>query len=394
MKTARVIIGANFGDEGKGLMTDYFASLDPEHSVVLRFNGGAQAGHTVVTPDGRRHVFSHFGSASFLSCPTFLTKYFIVNPMLFAKELTLLQEKWVEPIIYADPRAIVSTPFDVFINQLVENRRAGNRHGSCGVGINETVIRCLRAPEYRTRVADLRSPNRLRKQLQSIAENWFPARLRELGIDPLLDELNAFLSKLDMILDRYLQDAATFLCRAEIRSTLPENCNVIFEGAQGLMLDEARIDLYPHLTRSRTGLHNVVELAREFAIDELKVTYVTRSYLTRHGAGPLSGEAEWKLRDDTNVPNLFQGTLRFAALDLAELHYSIMLDLKQARQRFPAIQADLAITCADQMPIPEPDELPLPLGYVVSGPSRINVKMIEKEFDILVKGELASAAVA
>lgn len=394
MRTAQVIIGANYGDEGKGLMTDFFASQSPGHSIVLRFNGGAQAGHTVVTPDGRRHVFSHFGSGSFLACPTFLTKFFIVNPMLFVKELKILNEKDVYPITFADPRAIVTTPFDVFINQVLESRRAAGRHGSCGVGINETVIRCLRNPDFKTTVRDLADPQFLSERLRKIADVWFPARLNELGIDSELEQVKSFREKTEMIIERYLQDCGRFLSKTTIATRPPECLQIIFEGAQGLLLDEARIDQYPHLTRSRTGLTNVVDLAKELGIDEINVTYVTRSYLTRHGAGPLANEESWSIKDDTNVPNAFQGTLRFAELDPAELSYSILLDLNQARFRFPRINASIAITCLDQKPMPDTTQFPLAIRYLVSGPSRASVKMIEKEFDISLKSKLASAAVA
>ena len=61
-KTAQVVIGAQFGDEGKGRVTDYYAAEVGRDGIVIRFNGGAQAGHTVVAPEGLRHVFSHVGS--------------------------------------------------------------------------------------------------------------------------------------------------------------------------------------------------------------------------------------------------------------------------------------------------------------------------------------------
>ena len=67
MPSVKVVIGANFGDEGKGLMTDYFcaeAIKKNESCIVALCNGGAQRGHTVVTPDGTRHVFHHFGSGT------------------------------------------------------------------------------------------------------------------------------------------------------------------------------------------------------------------------------------------------------------------------------------------------------------------------------------------
>ena len=102
MNHAHVVIGANYGDEGKGLMTDYLADKY-QAEVVVRFNGGAQAGHTVVTPAGQRHVFSHFGSATLSGSRTFLSKHFVANPILFLKEkmkqiqtLILMQDQETE----------------------------------------------------------------------------------------------------------------------------------------------------------------------------------------------------------------------------------------------------------------------------------------------------------
>lgn len=62
MKDIKIVIGANFGDEGKGLMTDYFSQKS--NSIVVCSNGGAQRGHTVTTPTAIRHVFHHFGSGT------------------------------------------------------------------------------------------------------------------------------------------------------------------------------------------------------------------------------------------------------------------------------------------------------------------------------------------
>jgi adenylosuccinate synthase len=77
------VIGAFFGDEGKGLMTDYLANKLGKNTLVIRYNGGAQAGHTVATTCGRRHVFKHFGSGCFLEAPSYLSEFFICNPILF-----------------------------------------------------------------------------------------------------------------------------------------------------------------------------------------------------------------------------------------------------------------------------------------------------------------------
>ena len=85
MKEIKVVIGSNWGDEGKGLFTDYFSSQHKD-GIVVRFNGGSQASHTVTTSDGNRHAFSHFCSGTLSGLPSYLSSFFIANPILFRKE--------------------------------------------------------------------------------------------------------------------------------------------------------------------------------------------------------------------------------------------------------------------------------------------------------------------
>ena len=154
MKQVDVVIGLNYGDEGKGAAVDWLCHgavsgdrncgdyYEAGSAAVVRFNGGAQAGHTVVTPDGRRHVFSQFGSGTFAGCPTILSRFMMVNPIMFWKERKELLGKVDKlPPVYVDPRAYVTTPYDVFINQELERSRGNDRHGSCGMGIGETEVR-------------------------------------------------------------------------------------------------------------------------------------------------------------------------------------------------------------------------------------------------------------
>jgi adenylosuccinate synthase len=108
------------------------------------------------------------------------------------------------------------------------------------------------------------------------------------------------------------------------------------------------------VTRSHTGIRNVLDVAAEAQIAALDVTYVTRAYLTRHGAGPLAGELPDQpyagIEDRTNVPNEFQGTLRFAHLDLDLLERTVRTDFADALA-WPGIAArlDLAVSCLDQV---------------------------------------------
>ena len=129
--TARVVIGAQFGDEGKGQAVAGEAAAAGGDGIVVRYNGGAQAGHTVVTPDGRRHVFSHVGSGAFSGAATFLSRWFVSHPMLFLKEQAALAALGVNPVVLIDPASPVTTPYDMLINQIVEQARGDGRHGSC-----------------------------------------------------------------------------------------------------------------------------------------------------------------------------------------------------------------------------------------------------------------------
>lgn len=338
---AIAIIGSNFGDEGKGRLCDHFAAQAP--SVVVRFNGGAQAAHTVVTPDGRRHAFSHFGAGSFAGAPTFLSHFFVVNPFLFVREA---KELGRTSRVYIDPHAPLTTPWDMLINRETERIRGVNRHGSCGYGVSETVGRMCDG-HYATVASDMVSPSRLRNKLQRIHGEWVPKRLAELKIDKPSDW---FVKASDpQLIDEYLADCDVMnsTCTPMLAFELAKRWDrIIFEGAQGLCLDEEH-KFFPHVTRSRTGIANVSKLCRIAEIDEVEAVYVTRAYATRHGAGPLPTEdPSLKYDDATNVPNEWQGTLRFGRLDLDLLSESVRNDLKKANG--VKVRCSLGITCLDQ----------------------------------------------
>lgn len=354
MKTATAVIGANFGDEGKGLMTDYYAAQG--EAVVARFNGGAQAGHTVTAPDGTRHVFSHIGAGVFAGAQTFLSRFFVCNPLLFRKEHETLAQKTAIPPIHVDARALVTTPYDMMINQIAEDLRGNARHGSCGMGFGETIERCLN-PGLGLSYADLSDKAALRQKLRVIRADWLPLRLKKLGFGEMPEKWpEKWKERVSSgaLLEKFVEDAEFFLETTRIAA--PEflreaNRKIVFEGAQGLMLDQER-GRFPHVTRSHTGLKNALVLAQEAGIGALDATYATRAYLTRHGAGPLAHELEKapceRISDATNVKNDWQGHLRFAWLDVLETAKFIRDDL--AANASPVrVRAGLAVTCLDQL---------------------------------------------
>lgn len=329
------VIGANCGDEGKGNTVDALVRrFGPKGTIVVRHNGGAQAGHTVV--DGaRRHVFGHIGAGYFAGAHTHLSRYFISNPLLLAKEAGM-----VRPLaprgylgtmlpISADPRGLVTTHYDMLINQTL----AYSRGGSCGVGINETIERTQAG--FTLNVADMREPDELEERLKVIEKDWWPSRCQKFGIRPDIPHnagkafMNAAMHYTQAV-DCYLKD--------EIAVQM--STHVICEGAQGLLLDQTR-GWFPHVTRSNTGIMNARAICGH--IDH--AYYVTRWYMTRHGDGPLPdempGPPHAKIVDQTNVDNPYQGKLRFARLNVETLRDRIWLDVENA-------SGSIVVTCLDQ----------------------------------------------
>jgi adenylosuccinate synthase len=345
-----VVIGAAFGDEGKGLITHHLASRYNQDAVVVRFNGGAQAGHTVVTKNSERHIFRHIGSGTFAGAATFLSRFFISNPILFLEELKKLERLKLKPKVYIDPDSLVTTPYDMMINQMAEELRGSKRHGSCGVGFAETIERNLH-PEFFLSVADLENTQKTIDTLHLIRKEWLPQRLKALNIQ-VSEQWRTYIES-DDIFDLYVNNLSLFLESITVgRLDLERLARpIIFEGAQGLMLNQD-CSWFPHVTRSHTGLKNVIDLIKNVDNKKLNVIYVTRSYLTRHGAGPLPYELETlpykQVVDKTNIANIYQGSLRYAWFNLTLLKSFIQADLKIV----PAtLQADhqLAITCLDQV---------------------------------------------
>ncbi len=351
MPIAKVVIGAGYGDEGKGLMTDALVAPYGAAATVVRYNGGAQAGHTVTLADERRHVFHHVGSGALAGARTFLSRFFVANPILLAPEIADLAAIGVTPHIAIDRGAPVTTPFDMMINQIAERARDRDRHGSCGLGFGETLERSLR-PEFVLTVNQLQD-SALPLRLQAIRRSWVPERLSRLGLWPLSAEDMVLLND-DAILDHWLEDAAAFLGTAGLSdATSLRNAEVIvFEGAQGLLLDQDR-GAFPHVTRSNTGLKNVLTLAAEIGLGHLDAYYVTRCYATRHGAGPLAHALPVPphpgVADATNIDNPWQGALRFGMLDLSILLGAIEADLSDARRGTARVTHSLAMTCLDQV---------------------------------------------
>lgn len=360
MKELKYVVGANFGDEGKGLMTDYFchqAISNGKKVLGILPNGGAQRGHTVVTPDGKRHVFHHMSSGTFTGADTYFGANFILNPMVFMQEYYELKPSTK---FYIDDMCKVSTPFDMLYNQAVEVERGNNRHGSCGLGIFETIDR-YKNTTYSPYYGDFIYPSigftcGIREYLFRVKKYYEEKARTQLGknISDIFDVWDS-----DGLVNHYIHDFEQMSNIVKIcnESYIEENYDVgVVELGQGLLLDSENHDYYPNLTPSRTTFHgNAQYIQLPFGdISDLEVCYVTRTYLTRHGNGRLDNECKKEelsnnIEDKTNLPNEFQGSLRFAPLDVDSLIDRINKDFYFLN--LPGARKTLAITHCDQLSI-------------------------------------------
>lgn len=338
MRRAFVVVDLGFGDAGKGLVTDALVRHHGAHTVV-RFNGGAQAGHNVITPDGRHHTFAQLGAGTFVpGVHTVLGREFVVHPGALGEELRHLRAAGVGDAasrLHISRDALVITPYHQAAGRLRERLRGDARHGSCGIGFGEAVGDARNGEEDVLRIGDLGDTARSRKHLRAVAERKrselaaaasgamlrsTDAR-RELATfeDPGLDD--AFLAQARKSLEGVAcEEEERLLARLGDRDGV-----TIFEGAQGVLLDED-FGFHPHTTWSHCTFRNATRLLQGCGYDGAVTRLgVTRSFMVRHGAGPFPTEdaALDTIAEPHNAAHPWQGTFRRGALDLVLLRYAI-----------------------------------------------------------------------
>jgi adenylosuccinate synthase len=321
---AAIVVDLGFGDAGKGLVTD-FLTRSWGATLVVRFNGGSQAGHNVITREGAHHTFAQLGAGSFVpGVRTHLASTTVVHPTALGVEAAHLARAGVrDPLsrVTVDERAVVVTPFHQAANRLREIARGAGRHGSCGAGIGETVADALAAPGAAVRMRDLghraglvamlqRVAARKRDELAEVVRSVRGApgadveiRVLEDGevIDRWCDAASAVASRIAVVDDRWLA--------AELAAAPA----VVFEGAQGVLLDEWA-GFHPYTTWSTCTFANALAILRGHRFDgEVTRFGVLRTYLVRHGVGPFPTEdpsLDTRLPEPHNEDGPWQGRVR------------------------------------------------------------------------------------
>lgn len=338
-KHAIIVVDLGYGDSGKGSIVDALTHRYKAHTVV-RYNGGAQAAHTVVTPDGKVHTFAQWGSGTFhQGVRTYLSEFMLVDPLALLYEEAHLRSVGVTDAferMYIDEGALMITPFARSLNRLREYTRGGGRHGSCGMGIGETVEDAAREGSLAIRMGDLLDQvalseklERQRTRMRALAEEIVGETRLEGSIS---DEWELLSSTSEHSLSNILESCMTVKHKAHIvardwsEELFRQDGVVIFEGAQGVLIDQ-KVGFAPYTTWSDTTTRNATSLLARHAWDgNIATLGVLRAYSTRHGPGPFVSEDSLltkSLPDPHNVWNDWQREFRVGWFDAVASRYAL-----------------------------------------------------------------------
>ncbi|GAA4226772.1 adenylosuccinate synthase [Streptosporangium album] len=306
MREHMIVVDLGYGDAGKGTVVDWLCAQGPVQAVV-RFNGGAQAAHNVVLPDGRHHTFAQFGSGTLRGVPTHLSRFMVVDPLALASEATHLAGLGVpDPfgLLTVDRDALIATPYHAAAGRARELARGADRHGSCGMGIGATMAYALDHPGLGPTVGDCENPALLTRKLYALRET--------LGVagPPVEDCVAAYRAFAERVI---LVDSS--FTRALLRGH-----PVVFEGAQGVLLDEWH-GFHPYTTWSTTTFANALALLDGVPAVRLGVL---RTFTPRHGPGPLVTEdPELGGSEVHNTTGPWQGSFRAGHFDAVAHRYAL-----------------------------------------------------------------------
>jgi len=318
---ATVIVGAQWGDEGKGKIVDLLAQ---DSDVVCRYQGGPNAGHTIIV-DGETFKLRQVPSGIISGKTCVIGAGCVVDPEVLLSELDELEKRGLDPsVVVVSGNAHLIMPWHVAIDQASERRLGKLQIGTTRRGIGPAYAD--KAARIGIRVQDVLDPKILRQKIEvALAEkNVWLERVYE--AEPF--ELEDVASRYEGYARRlrpYVGDTSLFVDRA-----LREGRDVLFEGAQAVLLDLDH-GTYPFVTSSSTTAANA---AAGIGIGPNRIDYVigvAKAYVTRVGAGPFPTEIQGAAQERVRELGAEYGTVtgrerRCGWLDLVALRYAVRVN--------------------------------------------------------------------
>ena len=320
-----VLLGLQWGDEGKGKLVDF---ITPNYDIIARFQGGANAGHTLIF-DGKKHVLHLIPSGIFRdNCINIIGSGVVIDPIALVEEIKLLEDIGVDvrSKLKISKRAHLILPTHRMLDKVSEIEKGENKIGSTLKGIGPTYMD--KTGRNGIRIGDIN--NNLKEKYENLVEkhyNLIKGRINpnQIGISDYTqervkwDESIEFLKSFDLIDSEYF-----------INKSLKERKTVLAEGAQGSLLD-VDYGTYPFVTSSNTTISGVISGLGVSPHSIGSVTGIFKAYTTRVGSGPfpteLDNEVGEKMRKIGSEFGATTGRSRRCGwLDLPALKYSCMIN--------------------------------------------------------------------
>jgi len=317
-----VVVGLQYGDEGKGKITDV---LSAKSDYVVRFQGGDNAGHTVYA--GEEKFVLHLLPSGVLQCPgkCIIANGVVVNPKAFMHEIAQIEEKGMRTDhVFISRRAHVIMPYHILLDTYREEEEGGTQIGTTKKGIGP----CYEDKIARVgiRMVDLLNPEvlaeKIRKNLK-IKNSLFEKYFEKPGIE--FEEIYKEFLEIGQKLKHRIVDT-----EVELNQAIHDGKNILFEGAQALMLD---IDFgtYPYVTSSSPSTGGVCTGAGVPPTSLQNLIGVAKAYTTRVGNGPFPTELNDELGEKMRkVGQEFGATTgrprRTGWLDLVSLKHATMIN--------------------------------------------------------------------
>lgn len=278
-----VIVGAQWGDEGKGKITDFFAG---DADYVVRFQGGNNAGHTVIVNDKvfKLHLIP---SGVLYSKPvSIIGNGVVVDPKVLIDEISELQSRGVEPNLLVSDRAHVIMPYHIDMDVAITQHQGKLAAGSTKRGI--APVYADKMYRHGIRMIDLIEPDIFKEKLNKAYS--FNKNLAEkaLGGKISLSQEKIYTEYLDYgkQLKKYIADTSVILYEAK-----KSGKSILFEGAQGTSLDVDH-GIYPHTTSSNTIAGNIASGSGVSCTKIDRIIGVAKAYVTRVGISPFPSEID------------------------------------------------------------------------------------------------------
>ncbi|MDC1070955.1 adenylosuccinate synthase [Acidimicrobiia bacterium] len=320
--TATVVLGAQWGDEGKGKVTDFFAS---SADYVVRFQGGNNAGHTIVVGDEKLALSLIPSGVLYSDCVPVIGSGCVIDIGFLKQEIEMLHSKNVSTKKLAiSPNAHVVMPYHKLLDELIEENLGENKIGTTKKGIGPCYADKIQRSGIR--IQDLLDDDVFAQKVKTNVEEKNQLLTKIYGREPLdHDEIiNEFKAYKDII-KNHMKDTSLMISNA-----IKEGRTILFEGAQGTLLD---IDhgTYPFVTSSNTSSGNAAIGSGVGPLNLNKIVGVTKAYISRVGSGPFITEQENEIGDYLIEKGAEFGVVtgrrrRCGWLDLISLKYSVRVN--------------------------------------------------------------------